>query len=117
MFDTIIETLGELSPKFNNEWKNKNEKFKVHQARRLIRYNCFAMQRGDTDGVSQQFIDYFEAQPHFSGWELFADRWDVEKDNPLTTYPRKFSIHEEWDAELRMAVPELPGAIAYKQPQ
>ena len=116
---TIIETLG-LDPKDYEQWSKKPEKFKVHQAKRLIRYACFAMQRELVEGkprpdnIPQTLVDYFEAQPHFSGWELFADRWDVEAENPLNTYPRKYSIHEEWDAELRMAIPEIPGAKSYK---
>ena len=113
-FDEIVDTLGLNRDDFN-QWKARPENFLLHQVRRQIRYACFSMQREEVDGVPDTFIEYYESQPHFSGWELFADRWDVKKDNPLITYPRTFSIHEEWDAELRMAVPELPGAISYKQ--
>ena len=116
MFEDILETLG-LDPADYDQWSKKTEKFLLHQVRRKIRYACFALQRGDAANVPQKFIDHYESQEHFSGWELFADRWDVTKEDPRVTYPRKFSIHEEWDAELRMAVPELPGAISYKQPQ
>lgn len=114
MFKSIVNKLG-LNKADYSQWKDKNEAFLMHQLRRKIRYACFAMQRGDTKNIPIKFIKYFEEQPHFSGWDLFADRWDVNKTDPSTTYPRLLSIHDEWEAKLRMCVPELPGAIAYKQ--
>ena len=116
MVDDIIDTLG-LDPADYDQWRSKGEKFLLHQVRRKIRYLCFAIQRGETVDISSKFFWHYESQPHFCGWALFADRWDVTKPDPLMTYPRKFSINEEWDATLRMAVPELEGAIAYRQTQ
>lgn len=114
MFKEIIDTLG-LDIEDYSQWEHKSDVFKMHQLRRKIRYACFSMLRGDSENVPKKFQEYFEAQPHFSGWGLFANRWDVEKADPSKTYPRKFSVEEEWDATLRMAVPELPGALSYKQ--
>jgi hypothetical protein len=114
LIDNIMNTLG-LDPIEFEQWKTKPETFRLHQLRRKIRYKCFAMGRGNVDIVPEKFIKYYENQPHFSGWDLFADRWDVAKKDPLKTYPRKFSVAQEWEATLSMAVPELPGAIAYKQ--
>ena len=116
MYGDIIETVGLDTADFA-AWSGKSAKFQLHQIRRKIRYNCFAMMRGDTSQVPKKFITYYEDQQHFSGWALFADRWDVLKSNPLMTYPRKFSALEEWEATLRLAVPDLPNAISYKQGQ
>ena len=114
MFKHLIKKLG-LDEKDYKQWSHKSESFLMHQLRRKVRYSCFAMQRDDTDLIPNKFIKYFEDQPHFSGWELFADRWDVTKKDPSKTYPRVHSTLDEWEAQLRMCVPELPGAIAYKQ--
>lgn len=114
LFNQIITKLG-LDENDYIQWKNKSQSFLLHQLRRKIRYNCFAMQREQPDNIPEKFIKYFESQEHFSGWDLFADRWDVSKDNPSETYPRLLSTLDEWEAKLKMCVPEIPGAIAYKQ--
>lgn len=120
MFKEIVKKLG-LKPADYSQWSTKSESFLMHQLRRQIRYRCFAMQREivedvtPTIDISKKFIKHFEAQPDFSGWELFADRWDINKTDPSTTYPRLLSIADEWEAKLKMCVPELPGAISYKQ--
>lgn len=113
-FKQLIEKLG-LDLADYEQWSSKSGSFLLHQLRRKVRYSCFAIQRGDTDNIPKKFVDYFESQEHFSGWELFADRWDVTKEDPSITYPRIYSTLEEWEAKLRMVLPELPGAIAYKQ--
>jgi len=113
-FKQHIEKLG-LDLNDYEQWSSKSGSFLLHQLRRKVRYLCFAMQRGDSAAIPQKFTEYFEKQKHFSGWELFADRWDVTKENPSITYPRVYSTLEEWEAKLRMVIPELPGAIAYKQ--
>lgn len=114
MFKELVKKLG-LNPEDYSQWKDRNEAFLMHQLRRKIRYACFALQRGDGSNIPKKFIEHFEKQPHFSGWDLFANRWDVNKTDPSTTYPRLLSTLEEWEAKLRMCVPELPGALAYKQ--
>lgn len=114
LFKQIIDKLG-LDLNDYEQWSSKSGSFLLHQLRRKVRYSCFAMQRGDIAGIPLKFISYFEEQEHFSGWDLFADRWDVTKEDPSITYPRVYSTLEEWEATLRMVIPELPGAIAYKQ--
>lgn len=114
LFKQLINKLG-LNLEDYEQWSAKSGSFLLHQLRRKVRYNCFAMQRGDISKIPKEFIYYFEEQPHFSGWDLFADRWDITKEDPSKTYPRLLSTLDEWEATLKMCVPELPGAIAYKQ--
>ena len=114
MFKETIKKIGFKLSDYS-QWNSRSDRFLMHQLRRKIRYACFSTQRGETKNVPKKFKAYFEKQPHFSGWELFGDRWDVTKEDPIKTYPRLLSTLDEWEAKLRMCVPELPGAIAYKQ--
>ena len=85
----------------------------LNYIKRRIRYFCFEKQRGKWAPV--KLIKWFEKQEEFTSWENFAVDWDVVKSNPIKARWRKFSIHEEWEAELRRVVPDLP--ISYKQTQ
>ena len=114
MFEQIITTLG-LDISDYDQWAHKSDQFKMHQLRRKIRYACFAMLRGDKKGIPSLFIKYFEGQQHFATWELFGVTWDVERDDPTKTIPLEFSHLERWEAKLRQVIPELDGAISYKQ--
>lgn len=114
MFKELINELG-LDIEDYSQWSKKSEEFLMHQLRRKIRYNCFAIQRGDNKDIPKSFIAHYESQEHFSGWDLFADRWDITKEDPSKTYPRLLSTLDEWEARLKLCVPEIPGAIAYKQ--
>ncbi len=78
----------------------------LNYIKRRIRYFCFEKQRGNWAPV--RLVRHFEAQKEFTGWENFAVNWDVVKSNPTKARWRKFSIHEEWEAELRRVVPDLP---------
>jgi len=87
----------------------------LNQIKRRIRYYCFEKQRGNWAPV--RLIRHFEKQKNFTSWEKFAIDWDVVNSNPTETKWRKFSIHEEWEAELRRVVPDLPVKNVYKQSQ
>jgi hypothetical protein len=78
----------------------------INHLKRRIRYYCFEKQRGNWAPV--KLIRHFEKQPDFTGWDRFAVDWDVVKASPYKARWRKFSIHEEWEAELRRVVPDLP---------
>lgn len=114
MFEQIIETLG-LDLNDYSQWIDKSTVFKMRQLRRKIRYACYAMQRGDTEDVPKTFVKYFEEQKHFATWELFGITWDVTKNDPSATTPLEFSHLERWEAKMRQVIPEIPGAISYKQ--
>lgn len=87
----------------------------LNYIKRRIRYFCFEKQRGNW--APPEMISIMESQREFTGWDRFAVDWDVVKSNPLTVRWRKFSIHEEWEAELRRVVPDLPVDISTKQTQ
>jgi hypothetical protein len=87
----------------------------LNHIKRRIRYYCFERQRGNWAPV--KLVRYFESQKGFTGWDNFAKNWDVRKENPLEVYYRMFTIHEEWEAELRRVVPDLPIDPSYKQSQ
>ena len=78
----------------------------INYIKRRIRYYCFEKQRGNWAPV--KLVRHMESQEEFTGWDRFAVDWDVVKSNPLKARWRKFSIHEEWEAELRRVVPDLP---------
>ena len=85
----------------------------LNYIKRRIRYYCFEKQRGNWAPV--KLVRLIESQQEFTSWENFAVDWDVIKSNPIKTRWRKFSIHEEWEAELRRSVPDLP--VTQKQSQ
>lgn len=114
MFEQIIDKLGlEMSEYI--QWSNKPNNFKMRQLRRKIRYACWAMARGDTKDIPTKFKEYFENEEHFATWELFGVTWDVEREDPSVTTPLEFSHLERWEAKMRQVIPELDGAISYKQ--
>ena len=81
----------------------------LNYIKRRVRYYCFEKQRGNWAPV--KLVRHMEAQPDFTSWENFAVDWDIVKRNPLQVRWRKFSIHEEWEAELRRVVPDMPVKI------
>ena len=87
----------------------------LNSIKRRIRYYCFEKQRGNWAPV--KLVRHFEKEELFTGWDKFAVDWDVVKNNPTKARWRKFSIHEEWEAELRRVVPDLPVDPKYTQGQ
>lgn len=87
----------------------------LNSIKRKIRYFCFEKQRGNW--APDKLVKHMQRQEDFTSWENFAVDWDVTRKNPLQVRWRKFSIHEEWEAELRRVVPDLPLEPKYKQGQ
>lgn len=82
--------------------------------RRQIRYWLFRF-RTETEaggakakGAPRGLRKLFQEQPEFEGWHKFGVTWDVAEGDPLKAVPRKYSIHEEWNATLRRVVVDLP---------
>jgi hypothetical protein len=85
----------------------------LNYIKRRIRYYCFQKQRGEW--APTRLVHHFEKEKEFRGWDEFAISWDVIKANPVKARWRKFSIYEEWEAELRRVVPDAPLKQSYKQ--
>lgn len=80
--------------------------------RREIRYLC-ARLKSEQEGLSaspdlpEDFIEKFESQQRFRGWENYGVTWDVDEDDPWTIKFLSMSLEQQWHQELMNAVPEL----------
>lgn len=82
--------------------------------RRQIRYWLFRF-RTETEaggakakGAPRGLRKLFQELPGFDGWAKFGVTWDVGEEDPFSIAPRKYTIHEEWNATLRRVVVDLP---------
>ena len=86
--------------------------------RRDVRYWLFRAKKKEMDGVPlgddapPGFRAEIEAMDGFTGWEHFAEGapkgWDISTEPPFEIVRRKFSIDQEWEADLAPNVRELP---------
>lgn len=85
--------------------RDREEEIQTLAQRKQTRYWLFRLKteadgEAKATGLPRGFRGHFKKQEWFDGWENFGVTWDVEADDPLTTYPRYQSIHEEWDEVL-----------------
>jgi len=79
--------------------------------KRRARYWCYRYRTEATGGTAASgappgFKDYIESLGGFSGWDLFADKWDITGENPFMIVYRLMSVWEEWDHVMRrVAIP------------
>lgn len=80
--------------------------------RKGVRYNLSRLRTeaegGEKASPPEGFVEFFEEDEHFDGWENWGVTWDsgdpfdpsVPEDDPLKLYWRDQSIHEEWEEVL-----------------
>ncbi len=82
-------------------------------SRRQVRYWLFRFRTekeggAKATGAPRGLRKRFEGQPEFDGWAKFGMTWDVAEGDYFKAVPRKYTIHEEWNATLRRLVIDLP---------
>jgi len=87
---------------------------RIFQLRRKTKYLCSRMRKEAVDGVERPelpegFVEFYEAQEWFDGWDNYNTSWDIEQVHdadvmplidefrPLNVTPRDESVWEEWD--------------------
>jgi hypothetical protein len=74
----------------------------------LYRFRTEANGGAKSNGAPRGLKQYFEKQPGFRGWKEFANTWDIDKDDPLKIYSRRFTELQEWEATLDRVIRDLP---------
>lgn len=92
--------------------------FLDNENRREVRYWLYRAKKKEVDGVSlgddapAGFRGEVEDLDGFTGWENFAEGaplgWDISEEPPWTIARRKFSVDQEWSAELAPNLRPLP---------
>lgn len=97
--------VGELVPE-----GSVPERLYERTVRRRIRYVASRLYTEANDGapmddIPEGFLEHFEDQEWFDGWENWGVTWDLgeldSEEGPLAAVPRWLSIHEEWDEVIR----------------
>jgi len=86
----------------------------------LFRFRTQAIQSVSSNGAPKGMREYFESLPGFTDWRDFAVRWDVPPGDhgqpvPLQIISRKFSVWEEWQAEMRQEVRVHPAFESHEK--
>jgi hypothetical protein len=113
-WEKLLTAAKEDSGKQNKRW-----------ARRKIRYYCYILQRaatGEADNVSivpAGLKEFYEGRAGFTEWGTFAVKWDLRGDpeedregSPFDIIPRRRSVHQEWNSQVRREARPLPTNIA-----
>jgi len=64
---------------------------------------------------SAEFLQNFQTQLGFDGWDKFAITWDVSLNDPFKVVSRKFSEIEEWENTVKAKFPQIQpdGSVKY----
>jgi hypothetical protein len=102
---------GELLRPSHDKAMLQRKKLLGRTLKKMARYWCYRFRSEATGGAEasdapQGFKEYVEALGGFSGWDLFADKWDITGENPFMIVYRLMSVWQEWDQVMeRVAIP------------